>query len=894
MHGENISTLNSAMHAVKIRYFIALIGLSVSWCMSGAQGTPIHETLRNKCERIIALSPSHANERAQVLSDVGHRILSWRHNLSGQSHEQSELLSFWQQLAPCQAVQQRHLDESLVSSSLTLSHQLLLAALTLANNTNDPHTLSVVHHHFWYYYNEKKDSIAGRAAIETSLYWLKQTQFDPNDLVVRIIKLNTELKRLGQYSANQQYLARALLYLDELTIENRESLLYSAGFLYKELGQLSIAERYFYRSINSYKSKDKTTPECDDYQQNSDVGATYVQLAIIARWRENTHQARLHLACAQHHLASETSYFNNLVKIETARLSLEEGRWQSAITLARNLASNDTVKEAQLLESHMILMESLMLSGQLEEAQQHYQWLNTRLLNWQSSGDTGSYYPTQQIEILALFVRLSALQQDVDTATRHFEEGMAIIHAIQHRTLSPPAWQKARSALSSAYINFLSHEAMQHSDTPQFLEALWSALETTRYVQLNAESSSLYQFGNNNPSKIQTWLKADKARFVDNLASPMDADLAYTQLVPGQSNIEPLKLNDLVTLNDMQARLLPNQLFIHYYQHEQQSFALNITARSATLTPITIPSGEVYRSSSAATNVFLEALSTPQVQGLLPLSRMVDENIDHVIYVPDGNVHAIPLSAINVSTTQGYKPLAAISASQATRSGTAFLRKKQNNQAIEINNVALFAAKGAMGNNDTALANNPLRQYAYLPGAEAEIASIQRQFAGRNLMIARGLDATSEFLTTPLARRADLLHIAAHGIFDVNAPDRLGIITHDANMGLSVLSINELLSHPFSAKLVVISGCDTLNGEHYTGFGVHSLSRAFVSQGAQQVIGTLWPIHDRATTYFMSVFYAQLNQGKPVYRALQHTQYKLSRTGRFRAPRYWAPFMLLN
>jgi CHAT domain-containing protein len=112
----------------------------------------------------------------------------------------------------------------------------------------------------------------------------------------------------------------------------------------------------------------------------------------------------------------------------------------------------------------------------------------------------------------------------------------------------------------------------------------------------------------------------------------------------------------------------------------------------------------------------------------------------------------------------------------------------------------------------------------------------------------------------------------------------------------SLININELYLTKNTADLVVLSACETANGELYKGEGVLSLSRSFFNTGAKSVASTLWSIDDKSTSEIMASFYQNLNNGQSKSEALHQAKlnylnsHSLSET----SPYYWASFVLVG
>ena len=146
-------------------------------------------------------------------------------------------------------------------------------------------------------------------------------------------------------------------------------------------------------------------------------------------------------------------------------------------------------------------------------------------------------------------------------------------------------------------------------------------------------------------------------------------------------------------------------------------------------------------------------------------------------------------------------------------------------------------------------------------------------------------------------RSARILHIASHGYFNEKTPDIVGIATASVDSQNrpqpGFLSLTELLSKPFSNRLVVINGCDTLRGQQFNGEGLNSLTRGVLSQGAGSVISTLWSVTDRSSALFMTRFYQELKaNGGDSVAALSETKRSFASRGRYKHPLFWAGYVL--
>jgi CHAT domain-containing protein len=94
-------------------------------------------------------------------------------------------------------------------------------------------------------------------------------------------------------------------------------------------------------------------------------------------------------------------------------------------------------------------------------------------------------------------------------------------------------------------------------------------------------------------------------------------------------------------------------------------------------------------------------------------------------------------------------------------------------------------------------------------------------------------------------------------------------------------------------SLVTLSGCQTARGHLVPGEGIDGLSRAFLYAGAHSVMGTLWNAEDSSASDFMQKFYTRyLHDHLSAPSALRAAQLALVSGGAYRAPWYWAGFIL--
>jgi CHAT domain-containing protein len=97
---------------------------------------------------------------------------------------------------------------------------------------------------------------------------------------------------------------------------------------------------------------------------------------------------------------------------------------------------------------------------------------------------------------------------------------------------------------------------------------------------------------------------------------------------------------------------------------------------------------------------------------------------------------------------------------------------------------------------------------------------------------------------------------------------------------------------PKLPEIVILSACETGIGIPATGAGVQTLSRAFLDNGTQTVIKTLWKVNEKATAEFMIEMYTHWVTGISLYDALEKTKDHFKGHEKYSHPYYWAGFVL--
>jgi CHAT domain-containing protein len=175
-----------------------------------------------------------------------------------------------------------------------------------------------------------------------------------------------------------------------------------------------------------------------------------------------------------------------------------------------------------------------------------------------------------------------------------------------------------------------------------------------------------------------------------------------------------------------------------------------------------------------------------------------------------------------------------------------------------------------------------------LPNAQVEAELVARNTPHSQLFVRK---AASESVFVDQAGKYSMLHVASHGEFNGDTPLNSALMLVKDSRNDGALTVAELYALKLDADLVTLSACETGLGKVSSGDDVVGLSRGFLFAGARSIVASLWNVDDKATSFLMERFYAQLKSGNK-RDALRQAQLETKK--RFPHPFYWAPFYLIG
>ncbi|PZV18411.1 MAG: hypothetical protein DCF22_01940 [Leptolyngbya sp.] len=185
-----------------------------------------------------------------------------------------------------------------------------------------------------------------------------------------------------------------------------------------------------------------------------------------------------------------------------------------------------------------------------------------------------------------------------------------------------------------------------------------------------------------------------------------------------------------------------------------------------------------------------------------------------------------------------------------------------------------------------------------LPYVEEEIASITKLgFFTTSLLeqnfTRKGLEGNIN------AVPFNVVHLATHGQFSSNAKDTF-IVAADGPINVSqfdTLLRSRDATRPEAIELLVFSACQTAKNDNRATLGLAGFA---VRSGARSTLASLTNVNDESTSLLMANFYQQLSNPKELVtkaEALRRAQVELFKKtdgSDFRAPKFWAPYILIG
>lgn len=349
---------------------------------------------------------------------------------------------------------------------------------------------------------------------------------------------------------------------------------------------------------------------------------------------------------------------------------------------------------------------------------------------------------------------------------------------------------------------------------------------------------------------------------------------------------------DAPSLQQVQRSLERGELAVHYLLGEDESLLFAVTRNNAALHRLA-PRKEI----ELAVADYLDGLQRPltsidarldpaadfrryqehgrRLRNLLlgPVARELQE-AHRLIVVPDKRLHHLPFEALPDADDGQTRFLAARLAVSYVPSASFLVGRKRG----EFAPVAVLTSSRAY----------PTLDLPALQHAEGEAEAIH--LAWGNDGQATGA-ASRRALEAALRGNPGTLHIVSHAILHPSQGPQIVLEAPDGSDDHRLLTVQDIASLAPTPQLVVLSACETGEGELVGGEGVLGLVRAFTLAGSTQIVATLWSADDETASKLMGAFHRHLRSGAQPADALSAARKELLADG-FVHPFLWSNYVI--
>jgi hypothetical protein len=297
--------------------------------------------------------------------------------------------------------------------------------------------------------------------------------------------------------------------------------------------------------------------------------------------------------------------------------------------------------------------------------------------------------------------------------------------------------------------------------------------------------------------------------------------------------------------------------------------------------------------------VFLEA-----AHGLH--ERLIPASPDHfrLIIIPEGKLSYFPFDILVTEPVDDfsgfYNEVPFLIRDHSIRYGysATLMNRIEKGKRIKLNKLIAFApGYGAEQDTVSPAANERIAvdraSLRSLPGSIREVVEIGRISGGR----AFTGESASEDLFKKLAGEGHILHLATHAFLDDEDPLQSKLVFSADNLVEDgFLNVYEIYNMDLTARMVVLSACNTGTGILKRGEGIMSLARAFIYAGVPNIVMTLWTVSDRQGYKLMLSFYRLLIAGRSTEDALRKAKLEFleEASPSYQHPQYWAGYILVG
>ncbi len=723
-----------------------------------------------------------------------------------------------------------------------------------------------------YFYN--------RSPVQAILWYKNSLKFNTENPEIFYLRVSTLFYYQGEYELAFEYLSKA----EEQIYGNKSKNLWQIWQKYSEyymlLGQYEDSIKYGKKQCNSNVETDEIEQALYCY---SNLGHKFL---TIKKYDS-----------AENAFLQAEKISNNYNLNESSRLTLVANKMYL-------LAETGNISEAEKVIDQIYPNKDLLGWGGIK----NLYWYRAFVYQKQSR------YTEALNEIDTILVKLRELKEvdqikrfltlrgkilfemgRKDEAYQTFQESVDLIETGRRQIFnvrtSLSYFNKYKEAYD--YLLQLSLEKNDADKTVILADLLKSRILADKVLSANADSAnkvqgyqSFYKTKEAEDLLQQIWILSEKS-FAENIDN--DAEIAalektfqerleaYNLLVNKKYEFAQAELTgqDIKKLNNIDANIvsfsfLPNGKLVRFlFRKSKQVQITELNVNRADLKNKI----KNFRQQILAFKPFY-ATAQELYQTLLPAEKELDFT-KPLIIIPDEELWSVPFSAL-ISPNQKYliekTDLALLPSLKS-------LLLLDNGKSAAQTKVALFANSTAQGQS-------------VLNSVKSEAEEIAKIYP-KSVVFSES-KATKEAFKQSVAE-SSILHVASHGLINLENPFESALILSKTDKDDGKLTVNEIIDIKIPSSLVVLSACDTSNGQILGGEGLLSLSWAFLVGGAKEVVGTQWKIEDTQSKKMMIEFHKGLKKGgNPVFSLQQAQRKALKNIAPFNHPYYWSGFVSIG
>ncbi len=352
-----------------------------------------------------------------------------------------------------------------------------------------------------------------------------------------------------------------------------------------------------------------------------------------------------------------------------------------------------------------------------------------------------------------------------------------------------------------------------------------------------------------------------------------------------------LKFNSAAVNMDSLKRGIKDEAILSFYYTSSSLICFYISKEGSGFSTIPLPENlfstilslrKELQSPEASSRKYLEETSTALFGVLLKPVFDKIKSKKRLVIIPFNEISYVPFEIL-VNPADGSLMLKKFAISYNYSAAFLMENKAINRSSYQVLGMAPFSVK-----------ENSALVMPSLPASMEEINNLP----GKKLV---GPEATKSQFEN-LSGQFPVIHLATHAM--ANDTNLLGTFIEFYGLRTDVDSLHRLYEQEIytmdlkSARLVILSACETGDGLLVNGEGVMSLSRAFSYAGCKSIVTSLWKADEISTSFIGKRIHHYLQEGVPIDEALQKSKIDYLESNeikeRDKSPAYWANLVLIG